>query len=57
MDKLTRESKNYLLSVRKVSPNDQRNLLLIEFLESNLERIGLAFKINQNGSIHTEETY
>lgn len=45
-----------LLSVGKVSPDNQRNFLLIEFLESNLKRIGLAFKINQDRSIHTENT-
>jgi hypothetical protein len=51
-----RRLKEYSLSVRKVSPNDQRDFLLIEFLESNLERIGLAFKINQNRGIHTMTT-
>lgn len=52
----TKRSEVNLLSVWKVSPDDQRNFLLIEFLESNLERIGLAFKINQDRSIHTEHT-
>lgn len=47
------ESEGYLLSVGKVSPNDQRDFLLIEFLESNLKGIGLAFKIDQNRGIHT----
>ena len=41
------------LSVRKISPHNQRNLLLPQLLDCNLQRIRLSLKVNEYGRIHT----
>lgn len=42
-----------LLSVRKVPPNHQRDFLLLQLLERNLQRITLSARIHQHRRIHT----
>lgn len=39
-------------SIRHVAPHNQRNLLLAEFLDGDLQWVGLSFKIDENGSVH-----
>lgn len=42
------------LSVRHVTPHDQWNLLLLELLLRNEQRISLALKVDQNRRVHAD---
>jgi hypothetical protein len=52
-----RQGARHSLSIRHVPPHDERNLLLSELLDSNLQRIRLALKINQDGRVHAVNTF
>lgn len=49
------ETQEHLLSVWQVSSHDQRNLLLVQFFDSNLQGIRFSFKINKHRSVHAEQ--
>jgi hypothetical protein len=44
-------------SIRQVSPHDQRNFLLIELFDCDLQRICLTLEIDQYRRIHAEDCY
>lgn len=44
--------KNCLPAIRQISAHDQRDFLLAKLLERDLEGIGLAFEIDEDGCIH-----
>lgn len=44
----------FVIAVWQVTAYNQRDLLLVELFDGNLERIGLAFEVDQDGSIHTD---
>lgn len=43
-----------LLSIREITPDNERDLLLPQLLDSDLERIRLALKIDQNRCVHAD---
>lgn len=45
-----------LPAVRKISPYYQWDFLLSEFFDGDLERIGLAFQIDEDGGVHATST-
>lgn len=46
--------KSCLPPIRKISPHNERNFLLVEFLDSNLQRVRFTLKIDKHRSVHTD---
>ena len=44
----------YLQAIGQVASYDQRNLLLPQFLDGDLQRVGLSLDVNENGCVHAE---
>lgn len=47
----TRKGKD-ILSVGHVPPHDQRDLLLAQLFDSDLQGVGLSLKIHEDRSVH-----
>lgn len=52
IDKLGGTESVDLLSVRQVPPHDQRDLLLAQLLDSNLQRVGLSLQVDKDRCVH-----
>jgi hypothetical protein len=44
----------HLQAIGQVASYDQRNLLLPQFLNGDLQRVGLSLDVNENGRVHAE---
>jgi len=42
-----------LPSVRQIPSHNERDLLLVQFLHSDLKRVGFTLKVNEHWSVHT----